>query len=149
MAACAQCGVEILFGGVKMGDLRYCGRSCHEKAEKVQQNLGQAKKAYEWRLAKLREKPTDPMVRQEALDAGRAYASWSRHASGGLTTVYDEVALANDIEAACAAAQAPSAQDVSALSIEHRLERLKSLHAKNLISDEEYLAKRSEILAEL
>lgn len=65
-------------------------------------------------------------------------------------TVFDEVALANDIQTACGTQTAPQphlAQD--SLSPEQRLERLQALKGKGLISEEEYLAKRSQILNDL
>ncbi len=35
MAACGYCGTTILFGGVKEGEVRYCGNKCREKDEVV------------------------------------------------------------------------------------------------------------------
>jgi hypothetical protein len=66
-----------------------------------------------------------------------------------LAGMFDEVALANDIQAACAAASSGSVTASGTLSIEQRLERLESMRQRTLISDQEYAAKRKEILSEL
>ena len=48
--------------------------------------------------------PTDPDLKQQALADGRAYSDLTRSQRG--VTVYDELAVANDISAPCAAASA-------------------------------------------
>jgi len=147
VANCAQCGVDILFGGVRVDDLRFCGRRCRDQHGEWMTNLQTSYKAYHELLRQLRQAPTNPQLKQKALDAGRNYASWTRRGKG--STVFDEVALANDIQAACAAASASSAPIAMALTVEQRLERLQLLRQRALISDQEYDAKRKEILAEL
>jgi hypothetical protein len=147
MANCAQCGVDILFGGVRDDGLRFCGRRCHDQYTEWITNLKAAHRAYQELLSRLRQSPTDPQLKQKTLEAGRSYASWSRR--GRSATVFDEVALANDIQAACAAASTLSTPATVALTVEQRLERLESLRQRALISDQEYDAKRKDILAEL
>lgn len=150
VANCAYCGEDIIFGGVRVGRLRYCRRACLEKAEEAELNIGQSRQLYERYLAQLRQNPTDPHVRRQALEAGRTYAACKRHREGGRLTVYDESSIANEIEAACAAASANRKQTGEAsLSIEERLERLAALKAKSLLTEEEYKEKRTAILAEL
>lgn len=147
MSNCSQCGVDILFGGVKEGNLRFCGRRCRDLYAEWLANLQAAERYYRYALGKLRANPTDPEVKQKALDGGRVYSAWTRR--GRSATLFDEVALANDITAACAAAAGPSASGTTSLSPEARLERLQGLRQKGLISDIEYETKRNEILAEL
>jgi hypothetical protein len=35
MAACNYCGTTILFGGIKEGDRRFCGKDCHRKGHSL------------------------------------------------------------------------------------------------------------------
>lgn len=152
MASCAYCGAEIIFGGVQVGNIRYCRKSCQQRAEEAERNVAQAKHFYERCLTEVRQHPTDPHLRRRALEAGRLYAAWKRHREGGKATIYDETAIANEIEAASAAAAStthPVQTGETSMSIEQRLERLVVLKGKKLISDEEYEQKRAEILAEL
>lgn len=146
MANCAQCGVDILFGGVRADSLRFCGRRCHDQYAEWITDLEAAHGAYQELLSQLRQSPANPQLKQKTLDAGRSYASWSRR--GRSATVFDEVALANDIQAACAAASTLSGS-APVLTVEQRLERLELLRQRALISDQEYNAKRKDILAEL
>lgn len=143
MAQCAHCGTGIVFGGVQAGRLRFCRQACHDRFMR----LKQASDAYQRHLSELRANPSSPDLKTRTLAAGRAYAAVTREGKGA--TVFDEVALANDIQAACAAATSPAAQATSTLSIEERLHRIEGLHKRGLITDDEYQAKRRELLAEL
>lgn len=128
-----------------------------------EQALYEAKYAYETALKKLRENPTNADRRQQALNTGRHYASLSRESRG--TTIFDEMALKNDLDAATANASsvaiattvAPTpapvpvpvpapvstpAQDAP----EARLQKLASLKNQGLITEEEYAAQRAKIL---
>lgn len=112
-----------------------------EKAKK------EALQAYQQSLANLKANPRNADLRQRTLALGRAYSSLMRDKKG--QTVFDEVALMNDINAACAGASeflidnpAIAAPD----DIEARLEKLLSLKNRNLIDDSEYSARRKEIL---
>jgi hypothetical protein len=79
---------------------------------------------------------------------GRLYAAWTHHLQGETgISLFDEVALGNDLQAACAGALAqPSA---SGLSPEERLERIKELRQKGAITDREYEEKRAEVIKAL
>lgn len=145
MTKCAQCGTMIVFGGIQVGQFRFCEQACHDIF--MLPRLNKANDAYQWHLAQLRANPSSPDLKTKTLAAGRAYAAFTRDGIG--TTVFDEVALANDIQAACAGATSIATKETSTLSIEERLHRLEEFHKKNLISDEEYQAKRSKILDEL
>ena len=102
----------------------------------------------------LRNNPTDPEMREKALSWGRRFAELTRQPVGSGVTVFDEVALSNDINAACAGASrangsAVSRESVASNSIEERFERLKSLLDKGLISSDEYKEKRMKLLDDI
>jgi cbb3-type cytochrome oxidase subunit 3 len=106
-----------------------------------------AKEAHEASLVRLKQTPTDPDLREQALANGRVYSNLTRFRRG--VTVYDELALLNDINAACAAAAGAIGEAASRDSPEARLVRLAALRDKGLVSDEEYQAQRLRILGEL
>jgi hypothetical protein len=61
-----------------------------------------ARIAYQDALARLKRDPANPDLREETLYLGRAYSNLTRSRKG--VTLFDEVALSNDINAACAGA---------------------------------------------
>jgi hypothetical protein len=105
-----------------------------------------ARRAYRAALDALKRDPASPSRREEALRRGRDYANLMRNWRG--RSLFDEVALMNDINAACAAASVqrplPSAQPSA--SIEDRLTRLHDLKTRGLITEAEYDTRRREIL---
>lgn len=111
-----------------------------------QRELDQARTQYRESLARLKSDPTNPDLKQQTLSLGRAYSNLTRDRKG--VTVFDEVALSNDISAACAAASVRSAS-VASSSPEERLNKLAELRQKGLVSDEEYHSRRTRILEEL
>jgi hypothetical protein len=110
-----------------------------------------AQAAYHEALRALKAKPTSADLRQQALARGRAYSNLTRNRRG--VTVYDEMAVMNDIQAATAgataAASAPTPVAMSATSVEDRLKRLDELRAKGIVNDQEYEERRRKILEEL
>jgi len=98
-----------------------------------------ARRDYEEALRQLVRDPASAQLRTRALTLGRTYSNYTRNQSG--ITVFDEVALMNDINAAAAAASAPPPA-----SIEDRLTRLHDLRTRGLISEGEYDERRREIL---
>jgi type II secretory pathway pseudopilin PulG len=110
----------------------------------------EAKAAYEQSLIKLKSNPASADIRQRTLHLGRAYSSLTRSSQG--VTVFDEVALMNDINAACGgvalAANSESAAPAKA-SIEERLARLGELRVQGLIDEEEYRTRKQKILDEV
>jgi len=110
------------------------------KASEAAARLKLAKQSYEDSLRRLKENPTDPDLRQRALANGRVYSNLTR--SGVGVTVYDELALSNDISAACAAASVATSDVASHDLPEARLARLAALRGKGLLSDEEYQSQR-------
>lgn len=61
-----------------------------------------AKRAYELALNELRSNPNSPDIRQTTLRLGREYSALTREHKN--VTIFDEIALKNDIDAACAGA---------------------------------------------
>lgn len=109
-----------------------------EQAAKAR--LEQARIAYYEMLEQLKQSPTDASIKQQALSLGRAYAGLTREQSA--VTIYDEMALLNDINAATAGATARP-------SVEQRLQELAQLQSKGLLSADEYTTQRQRLLKEL
>lgn len=120
-------------------------------AGEKERRLREAEEAYRSSLAKLKKQPTNPDLKQATLGLGRAYSSLTRDSKG--VSLFDEVALSNDINAACAAAMVPQIMHApvpaAVVSPEARLTRLSDLKARGMISDDEYTAERRRILNEL
>jgi len=124
-----------------------------------QKAIAQAKAEYEQSLARLKTSPTNPDLRQQTLSLGRTYSNLTRDRKG--VTVFDEVALMNDIGAATAGASQPERFVSRPMnversmpmnverSIEERLGRLKDLRSKELIDDREYEKRKKQILDEI
>jgi hypothetical protein len=145
--SCSVCGATILFGAQFVGSEPCCPR-CRPKAELLR-DIQQAEESYKAALAQLKASPTSAELRERALDFGRKYAARTRSAAGqGNVTIFDEVALANDLQAACAAATAASPRG-NEDAIEDRLLRLAELRDNKLISDQEFGERRQQILGEL
>jgi hypothetical protein len=106
-----------------------------------------ARKAYHDSLSRLKEDPRNADLRQQTLGLGRHYSNLIRNKKG--QTLFDEVALMNDINAACAGAtnQEYSSQITHVPdTVELRLEKLISLKNRELIDEAEYTQRRKEIL---
>lgn len=124
-------------------------------------NRSQAAKAreeaharYKEAIQALRKDPTNPGKRQTALELGRAYSALTREGKG--VTVFDEVALKNDLDAATAGAvsvaapPAPAAPaSLPATSVADRIRKLDELKTLGIITEDEYQARRAAIIAEL
>lgn len=117
------------------------------------ERLEKARKAYLSSLERLKKDPTNADLRQMTLSLGRAYSNLTRDKKG--VSLFDEVALSNDIGAACAAAARAPTQNsapvaapmpVAAESVEARLQRLGDLLAKGLISATEHDQRRAAII---
>ncbi len=126
-------------------------------AAQYRQELEAAREAYFAALADLKADPINSELRERALWLGRKYSAVTRKKQGSGVTVYDEVAISNDIGAACAAAagRSPKVPKGRAAvvegdaSVEARLQKVESLRERGLITEEEYLARRERILDEL
>lgn len=131
--------VFLAFAGAVTWALIYASR---EKARK----LAAARTAYQAELGRLKDDPTNADLKQRALALGRAYSNLTRDKKG--VTLFDEVALSNDISAACAAASRYH-QSQPSTSVESRLSRLAELQRTGLLDEREYEEQRARILQEL
>ncbi len=118
------------------------------KSGQVEKNnrriLQNAHEEYLSALESLKNNPTNADIKQNTLALGREYSSITRqfHNGNKSVTIYDELSLMNDINAACA--------NVSKLpTIKERLQTLEELNQKELISEAEYELKRQQILNEI
>ena len=112
----------------------------------------QAYVEYQDSLAQLKRDPGNSDYRQRTLALGRVYSDLLRDKKGN--TVFDEVGLMNDINAACASTQhaihaqaTPSPPQVQ--SIDQRLSTLQSLRERGLIDDQDYQRRKEEILGSI
>jgi hypothetical protein len=115
-----------------------------------QRELEKARIAYQRCLSRLKADPTNANLRQQTLQLGRVYSHLTRDKKG--VTLFDEVALMNDINAACAGAATlrnVQVANVATQPVEERLNKLAALKAKGLIDEAEYQARRQKILDEV
>jgi hypothetical protein len=111
--------------------------------------LAQAKQAYHASLGQLKQHPTDADLKERTLALGRVYSNLTRDEKG--VTLFDEIALSNDINAACAGAGAAvhANKGTAVVSPEERLTKLADLKSKGLITEEEYQERRGRVLSEV
>jgi hypothetical protein len=111
--------------------------------------LEEAKNAYAQSLDELKLDPANSDLRQRTLALGREYASASKDDKG--VSLFDEVALMNDINAACASTQHAVAAPASATaeSVAAKLQILRDLLDKGLITMEDFERRKAEILSAL
>jgi hypothetical protein len=106
--------------------------------------LEEATQAYQGSLSALKADPTNSDLRQRTLALGRHYSNLSRNSTG--QTVFDELALMNDISAACASAHLLKHSPIGSVeSIEERLTKLQSLREKGLIDQADFARIKREI----
>jgi hypothetical protein len=126
------------------------------KLEAAQQEearkLNEAHDNYRQMLKLLKEKPTDPDLRQRTLEWGRHYSNLTRQKQG--VTVFDELALSNDIDAVCAgasriASKMPTSPSLDSVAVEDRLSKIKTLLDRGAITEDEYSDRRKRILDDL
>jgi hypothetical protein len=118
------------------------------RSAKRSETKATAKRAYDdyqAALIRLKADPTNADHKQYALQAGRSYSAWTREQKA--VTIFDEMALANDIAAATAGATVSRATLAS--SVEDRMRTLEGLRTKGLVSDAEYAQKRQKLLDEM
>jgi hypothetical protein len=122
-------------------------------AEKARKIIEKAETAYQSYLAQLKADPTNSDLRQKTLEQGRYYSNLARDSKG--VTIFDEMALMNDINAVCGGttnitgATTSASTPITSLSIEERLAKLSNLRAKGLIDEQEYDTRRKKILDEI
>ena len=148
------CGVliSLLVGAVVVGDGVGLGLYFYN-LNQVNKQLQHAFANYKQSLELLKQQPSNPELHQSALKWGRHYSNLTRNQKG--VTIYDEVALANDLKAASAGASIGSSQPAkdskaaAAQPIEQRLDRLKALFDSGKITEQEYRERRSNLLDEV
>ena len=114
------------------------------------QQREQAWLKYQEALEYLKSDPTNPSLKQTALELGRHYSNLTRQRSG--VTLFDEVALMNDLNAATAGAvvKLTSSEDrATKQPVEERLTKLSELKSKGMIDEQEYAEKKKQILDEM
>lgn len=113
--------------------------------------LADAHTAYHQSLAALKADPTNADLKQRTLALGRAYSNLTRNKKG--QTIFDEIALMNDINAACAGANVNASTSELAVrramadgTVEERLAKLASLYKSGLIDANDFSRRKNEIL---
>lgn len=115
--------------------------------------IAAAKAAYHESLERLTGDPTNPRLRKATLEFGRVYSSIARSNNG--VALFDEVALMNDINAACGGTTAisnsgnPPTSPDAILSIQERLTKLRQLKEQGFVSEKEYETKRQQLISEV
>ena len=107
------------------------------------ETLSAAKRTYQRSLSNLRHDPNNPELRYRTLTRGREYAHLCRNKQG--VGIFDEVALLNDINAACAGAV--TMNEAPSRTLLDRLSQLEELRNAGLISVSEFETQRASILA--
>ncbi len=129
-----------------------------EAAAQKSMEVDYARRQYRQTLEKLKLHPSDPEVKQEALKYGRKYSYLTRDKQG--ITLFDEMMLMNDINAATAHAftnpPAITPQPVSNSQLqtsfnspEERLKKLLDLKDCGIITQAEYTSRRNKILDDI
>jgi hypothetical protein len=144
------CGVLIIIviGAVVAVGAIALGLYLHNRNQ-VNKQLQLAFSNYRQSLELLKQQPNNSDLHQSALEWGRYYSNLTRNQEG--VTLYDEVALANDLKAASAGGGPPARNSTAAVaqSIEQRLDRLKALFNSGNISEQEYRERRDKLLDEV
>jgi hypothetical protein len=134
------------------------------KAAADRKAIEAARYAYQEALTDLKKHPADPNKKQHALTLGRTYSNLTRNKRG--VTIFDEMAVMNDLNAATAhayqAAPSPTsyvpptapaaytpASSTQTLDPAERLRKLDDLKTQGLINAEEHAARRAKILEDL
>lgn len=108
-----------------------------------------AKKSYEQCLSLLAGDPTNPLTRSLTLNAGQTYVRLVNDCWG--RSKLDERQIRRDVEAVCArAAMVPTAPPIDPMldpeSTEGRLAALNHMLSQGLISGQEYIVKREQLV---
>jgi gas vesicle protein len=128
----------------------YERRLKQEDIRKKLQVISDAEDIYKNSLEVLKNNPSDANLKQNCLQFGREVADLCRRYQGiSGVTIFDEIALMNDINAACASAPSLSTKREISQTLEVRLAKLSELKEKNLLSEQEYNERRQKILDEI
>ena len=150
------CCIVVIIGVIVAIVMSNQGKAAVEEAETQKDH---ARRQYRQTLEKLKLHPSDPDVKQEALKYGRKYSYLTRDKQG--VTLFDEMMLMNDINAATAAHTftnpppiipqpvANSQPQTSPNSPEDRLKTLLDLKDRGIITQAEYTSRRNKILDDI
>lgn len=105
-----------------------------------------AEAEYKLSLAQLIRNPENANLKLKALELGRIYSKLSCNEKG--EALFDEVALSNDINAACGSVASVTKENDNR-SIEDRLKELLNLKENGLIKEQDYETKKQKILDEI
>ena len=131
--------------------LRLCNvRTAYVLSQAVRKKE-QIRKNYESAKNKLRQQPSNNQLREKALQDGREYYKSLRN---GVLSIYDEQAITNDLAAVAPVSQTNNivqpninkADDNSQSDIVAKLEKLKELKDKGIISESEFESKKKELI---
>lgn len=107
----------------------------HRKAEAAKARTG-----YEDSLSELRKDPKNNLRREETIRLGQFYSRLTVNRAG--VPVFSESDMMKDIDAICPkATHLPTPEP-----LEERLEQLKRYRGKGLLTEQEYLQKRQELI---
>ena len=112
--------------------------------------LNKAKKCYVDSLEDLKKDPANSDLRQKTLALGREYSNLARNSKG--QTIFDEIALMNDLNAACARTQqviSNQTLQTPTQTVAERLVQLQGLKDQGLIDQIDFDRRKSEILAQI
>ena len=126
------------------------GEAADRAAEKAALELENAQKRYKKSLKDLKNDPSNSDLRQLALELGRQYANLTR--TNNARTIFDEVALANDINAASGTTNSSNTIKLAQRPLEDagvRLIKLQNLKDQGLIDEHEFQQRRKEILQQI
>lgn len=115
--------------------------------EQKRARIREAKSNYENSLSQLKSSPDNADLRQKTLALGRSYAEAARE--GGKATLFDEMALMNDINAVAGGATVKHPEQKITKSASERLSELQKMKEQGLISDAEFNAKKTAILNDM
>lgn len=111
------------------------------------QTINRAHATYQQALADLRANPGSTQIREGVLAYGRQYANIARQ--NGQRTIFDEMALANDLASIPVPVSVATATAAPATNAEERLRQLTRLRDQALISADEYEKRRQQIINEV
>ena len=102
-------GALVVTGLILGGIIAYMAKMVLDDVAHARKVLEEAEQAYQTALSELRLCPNDSGKREQALRLGREFSRLSRE--GNAETLFDEVAIKNDIDAACAGSFVTNSRD--------------------------------------
>ena len=148
----ADIAVSFILGILPSAYFFYLGqiRKTHILSKLVKEKE-QISRNYELAKDKLRQQPSDNKLREKALQSGREYYKSLRN---GQLSIYDEQAINNDLAAVAPVSQANNtlqsnidkADENNQSDIVAKLEKLKQLKDKGMITESEFEAKKKDLI---